>query len=223
MCYYALSFPTHVRSSRRRWRWVSAVLDLLHPRLAGSSTMALPLRPDVRFTACTIECPRTGVVRSGMVRVASDSRRMWPKMESRLRQIRLAKPSSPVCLVQGVRSMDCWLVCSKFNASKCLSANKSQHRLHYVYQFMWSGFRYCTSGEIPWRLTFPWHVATKAHQKLGFLRRNLKGSPLDCKKLAYVALVHSALEYASWDPYLQKDVDSLERVQQKATRLVTST
>ena len=38
-------------------------------------------------------------------------------------------------------------------------------------------------------------IATQAHQKLGFLRRNLKGSPLDCKKLAYVALVHSALEY----------------------------
>ena len=68
-------------------------------------------------------------------------------------------------------------------------------------------------------------IATKAHQKLGFLRRNLKGSPLDCKKPAYVALVRSALEYASiiWDPYLQKDVDSLERVQRKATRWVTST
>ena len=68
-------------------------------------------------------------------------------------------------------------------------------------------------------------IATKARQKLGFLRRNPKGSPLDCKKLAYVALVRSTLEYASiiWDPYLQKDVDSLERVQQKATRWVTST
>jgi len=57
----------------------------------------------------------------------------------------------------------------------------------------------------------------KAHQKLCFLHRNLKGSPLDCKKLAYVALVHSALEYASirWDPYLQKDMDSLERVSAK--------
>jgi len=29
------------------------VLDLLHPRSAGSSTLALPLQPDVRFTACT--------------------------------------------------------------------------------------------------------------------------------------------------------------------------
>jgi len=30
----------------------SVVLDLLHPRSAGSSLLALPLRPDVRFTAC---------------------------------------------------------------------------------------------------------------------------------------------------------------------------
>jgi len=32
----------------------SVVLDLLHPRsAAGSSSLALPLRHDVRFTACT--------------------------------------------------------------------------------------------------------------------------------------------------------------------------
>jgi len=30
----------------------SVVLDLLHPRSAGSSSLALPLRPDVWFTAC---------------------------------------------------------------------------------------------------------------------------------------------------------------------------
>ena len=30
----------------------SVVLDLLHLRSAGSSSLALPLRPDVRFTAC---------------------------------------------------------------------------------------------------------------------------------------------------------------------------
>lgn len=35
-------------------------------------------------------------------------------------------------------------------------------------------------------------IATKARQKLGFLRRNPKGSPLDCKKLANVALVKSS-------------------------------
>jgi len=30
----------------------SVVLDLLHPRSAGPSLLVLPLRPDVRFTAC---------------------------------------------------------------------------------------------------------------------------------------------------------------------------
>jgi len=31
----------------------TVVLDLLHSRSAGSSSLALPLGPDVRFTACT--------------------------------------------------------------------------------------------------------------------------------------------------------------------------
>ena len=44
----------------------SVVLDLLHPRSAGSSSLALPLRPDVRFTAYT-KYPQPGVVRSGQV------------------------------------------------------------------------------------------------------------------------------------------------------------
>ena len=65
-------------------------------------------------------------------------------------------------------------------------------------------------------------VVAKAHQKLGFIRR--RGSPQECKKLAFLALVRSGLEYASiiWDPYLQKDYDSIERVQRKAARWVTS-
>jgi len=74
----------------------SVVLDLLHPRSAGSSSLALPLRPDVRFTACATSTNRRSAEWAG---VASGSRRTWPKMESRLRQIRIAKPSSPVWLV----------------------------------------------------------------------------------------------------------------------------
>ena len=67
-------------------------------------------------------------------------------------------------------------------------------------------------------------VVAKAHQKLGFIRRNLRGSPQECKKLAFLALVRSGLEYASiiWDLYLQKDYDSIEWVQRKAARWVTS-
>ena len=67
-------------------------------------------------------------------------------------------------------------------------------------------------------------VATKANQKLGFIRRNLKGSPEKLKKLAYIALVRSGLEYALviWDPHLAKDRDRLERCQHHAARWIKS-
>ena len=67
-------------------------------------------------------------------------------------------------------------------------------------------------------------VVAEVHQKLGFICRNLRGSPQECKKLAFLDLVRSGLEYASiiWDPYLQKDFDNITRVQRKAAQLVTS-
>jgi len=50
-------------------------------------------------------------------------------------------------------------------------------------------------------------VAAKASRKLGFIRRNLRGAPVDCKKLAYVTLVRSGMEYASiiWHPYTKRN------------------
>jgi len=50
-------------------------------------------------------------------------------------------------------------------------------------------------------------VASKAARKLGFMRRNLRGAPVNCKKLAYDTLVRSGMEYASviWDPYTEAD------------------
>ena len=38
-------------------------------------------------------------------------------------------------------------------------------------------------------------VTAKAARKLGFVRRNLRGSPVDCKKLAYISLVRSVLAW----------------------------
>jgi len=96
----------------------------------------------------------------------------------------------------------------QFNVSKCrvmsISRQVSQHRLHYMYHcgvvldtVLQEKYLGVFSHDMFWSNHIH-AIATKAHQKLGFLRRNLKGSPLiDCKKLAYVALVRSALEYAS--------------------------
>ena len=62
----------------------------------------------------------------------------------------------------------------------------------------------------------------KANSALGFLRRNLKNCPHECRKLAYITLVRSTLEYGSsvWDPHLQTDIDSLEKIQRQAARFI---
>ena len=54
-------------------------------------------------------------------------------------------------------------------------------------------------------------ISTKANQKLGFIKRNLKGSPQELKRLAYISLVRSGMEYTSmiWDLHINTDIDSL--------------
>ena len=66
-------------------------------------------------------------------------------------------------------------------------------------------------------------ITKKASSTLGFLKRNLKHCPTNCRKIAYLSLVRSTLEYSSIvrDPHLQKDIDKLERVQRQAARFIT--
>ena len=58
---------------------------------------------------------------------------------------------------------------------------------------------------------------------MGFLRWNLKNCPQESRKMAYISLVRSSLEYWSiiWDPYLLRDSEKLERLQRQATRFIT--
>ena len=65
-------------------------------------------------------------------------------------------------------------------------------------------------------------ITKKANSTLGFLRRNLKNCHEECRKLAYISLVRSTLEYGSsiWDAYLQKDINSIEKVQRQAARFI---
>ena len=50
-------------------------------------------------------------------------------------------------------------------------------------------------------------ITSKTSSILGFLRRNLRQCHQECKKLAYLAMVRSTLEYGCliWDPYINKD------------------
>ena len=63
-------------------------------------------------------------------------------------------------------------------------------------------------------------ITSKANSTL---RRNLKACPPNLREIAYFSLVRSSLEYSSalWDPFRQKDIDKLEKIQRSAARFVT--
>ena len=67
-------------------------------------------------------------------------------------------------------------------------------------------------------------VIKKANQKLGFIRRNLRGAPLQTKQTAYFSLVRSGMEYAApiWDPHQVGDTQALDKIQRLAARWVKS-
>ena len=75
------------------------------------------------------------------------------------------------------------------------------------------------------RLKFSEHINTKinkANQILGCLRHTFKHMTKDVFNLLYKSMVRPHLEYGSciWSPHLKKDIDAIERVQRRATRLV---
>jgi len=95
-----------------------------------------------------------------------------------------------------------------FNASKCHIMHISRPSCcshQYMYQFHGIVLSSVTSEKylrvyLNHDLKWSHHidqVAAKAAKMLGFVRRNLRGAPVDCKKLAYVTLVRSGMEYAS--------------------------
>ena len=118
----------------------------------------------------------------------------------------------------------------RFNASKC-NILSIKPKTHFMYQLNNTFLKNVTSNPylgILFTDTLKWsdHIANitkKANSTLGFLRRNLRRCPTECKKNAYISLVRSTLEYGSilWDPYTQKEIDALERVQRGAARFIT--
>jgi hypothetical protein len=62
----------------------------------------------------------------------------------------------------------------------------------------------------------------KANAVLGMIKRNIHFKSKDVMVKLYKSLVRPRLEYCiqAWSPYLQKDIDGLEKVQRRATRLI---
>lgn len=65
-------------------------------------------------------------------------------------------------------------------------------------------------------------IAAKANRMVGLIRRNFNYIDVEMCKTLYVSLVRPHLEYAvqSWSPYYRKDIDELEKVQRRMTKLV---
>ena len=119
----------------------------------------------------------------------------------------------------------------RFNASKCYVLS-IQATKQYFYQLNNTILKQVTSNpylgvqlssDLKWDVHIN-HIAKRANSKLGFLRRNIHSFPLQCKRMAYLSLVRSSIEYSSvvWDPYYQKDIERLEGVQNAAVRFIVN-
>ena len=117
----------------------------------------------------------------------------------------------------------------RFNAKKCyiLSINQKRtkfyqlnnHILQEVQNNPYLGLE--ISNDLKWNIHIN-NVCKKANATLGFLRRNLRNVPENCRKTAYISLLRSTMEYGAtiWNPYLKGDIDKLERIQNRATRFI---
>ena len=67
------------------------------------------------------------------------------------------------------------------------------------------------------------NIVKKANQTLGMIKRSFTNINKDIFLLTYKTFIRPGLEYCQsvWSPHLQKDIDLLERVQRRATKMVT--
>ena len=65
-------------------------------------------------------------------------------------------------------------------------------------------------------------AASKGNQVLGMIRRNITYKEKSLIIPLYKAIVRPHLEYCiqAWNPHLMKDVDMLEKIQRRATKLI---
>ena len=65
-------------------------------------------------------------------------------------------------------------------------------------------------------------IAASKGNQLGMIRRNITYKEKRLIILLYKAIVRPHLEYCihAWSPYLRKDIDMLEKIQRRATKLI---
>ena len=113
------------------------------------------------------------------------------------------------------------LTCSRLTSSSTFNYTIRNYFLQRVTQHPYLGIL------LDSKMSFTPHinqVISKATRMLNFVKRNLYRCSAETKCLAYTSIVRPLLEYGSavWDPYLQKEIQSIEMVQRRAARWVKS-
>lgn len=124
-----------------------------------------------------------------------------------------------------------------FNTRKCVMMHLGKHNPASIYQVQSNGvtstLRSSTEERdlgviIDPQLTFSNHIdqiTNKANRQLGMIRRTLVIRDARSLLSIYKATVRPILEYASpvWSPWKRKDIDSIEHIQRRFTKLVAGT
>jgi hypothetical protein len=134
-------------------------------------------------------------------------------------------------LQQDLACLETWAINwgMKFNAKKCYILSTGNTSSHF-YQLDNTILQQVSSNPylgVQLDENLSWHehisgVVKRANASLGQIRRNLRFCSQECRKMAYISLVRSTLEFASlvWDPHEQGYIDRLERVQRGAARFI---
>ena len=66
------------------------------------------------------------------------------------------------------------------------------------------------------------HIVKKANQRIGLIRRCFTNLTSEKVPILYKSIVRPILEYGStvWSPYLVKDIEAIDKVQRKCTRIL---
>ena len=120
----------------------------------------------------------------------------------------------------------------RFNAQKCYILSSATARTQTPYFYQLNGEILQSVPNTPYLgvtlstdLKFNIHLnknIAKSYQCLAFVCRNLKYCPEKLRRLSYISLMRSKLEYSSsvWDPHLRKDIHQLGMVQRRAAHFI---
>ena len=104
------------------------------------------------------------------------------------------------------------LTCSRLTSSSTFNYTIRNHLLQQVTQHSYLGILFDSKMSFSIHIT---QVISKATRMLNLVKHNLYRCSAETKCLAYTSIVRPLLEYGSavWDPYLQKEIQSIEMVQ----------